>query len=126
MRISKLIARVLCAVAIVWAANALAGFVLEPVASNSRAMWQDYRATERLDTLYLGTSIPEQAFYPQVVDAQAQTSSFNMCSSAQHLEESLMGLERALADHPELERVVLGNIDWVRHNIGDASVEVGV
>ena len=108
MRISKLIARVLCAVAIVWAANALAGFVLEPVASNSRAMWQDYRATERLDTLYLGTSIPEQAFYPQVVDAQAQTSSFNMCSSAQHLEESLMGLERALADHAELRCVVLG------------------
>jgi len=108
MRTSKLIARLLCAVALLWGANALMGFVLEPVASNSRVMWEQYRAAERVDTLFLGTSISEQAFWPQVVDAQAHTSSFNLSSSAQHLEESLMGLERALADHPELSCVVLG------------------
>lgn len=33
---------------------------------------------------------------------------------------------RPFSSLEELERVVLGNIDWVRHNIGDASVEVGV
>lgn len=99
MRIFKTLAHVAAVVALACALNALAMFVLEPCASENRMTWNDYRAQDHIDMVFLGTSIPDRAFDPHTVDAVMGTESFNLCSPAQYLEESLLGLKKVLAEH---------------------------
>lgn len=85
-------------------------FALEPYGSKSQVMWNDYRQQNSLEMVILGTSLSERAFDPAALQDNAQMSCYNMSTPGQRLEESYLGMVKAIDEHP-LKTVVLG-FDW--------------
>ena len=84
---------------------------LEPYGSKSQVIWSDYVATvergESLDTVLIGTSLIEQGVDIAAFDAALGSSSYNMGSPSQTIEESLLALKTACEDF-DIKRVILG------------------
>ncbi len=106
-RISTVL-KVIVLLAMACAANAALCFALIPYGSKSEVMWLDYEKESDLDTVVMGDSLLENGFNPAAVDEIAGTKSFNMCTPAQKLEESLLGVKRAVADNSNLRTVIFG------------------
>lgn len=107
MRIFKKIAAVVGFIAAVVLVNCAFTFVLDPYGSKSQIMWNDYRQQEELDLVIVGTSLSERAFDPSVLEGSAQLKGYNMATPSQLLEESYLGMVKAIEDHsPKV--VVLG------------------
>ena len=109
MRTSNLrkILAVVIILAIVGLGINVATFFLTPYGSKSELMWHDFRETEGLDTVALGTSLMERAYDPSTVDPILGTSSFNMSTPSQAAAESYLGLKEAIEAH-DIETVIYG------------------
>lgn len=107
MRIFKKVALAVLALALVFGLNAAATYAFEPYGSKSELMWSDYRSQDFIDAIFVGDSVSVHAFDPHVVDAELGTSSFNMSTPGQTVEESFMALQKACADH-EVKTVTYG------------------
>lgn len=107
MRIFKKVALAALALALVFGLNAAATYAFEPYGSKSELMWSDYRSQDSIDTIFVGDSVSVHAFDPHVVDVELGTSSFNMSTPGQTVEESFMALQKACADH-EIKTVTYG------------------
>ena len=110
MRTSKtvsVLAKLAVAIAFVCACNAVLTFALEPYGSKSELSWDEYSKLEAMDTLVIGTSLTEAAINPAVFDEACGTTTFNLGTPYQHLEESLVGIRAAYEDFG-IKRVVLG------------------
>lgn len=90
--------------ALIAAAVAAFTFALCPYGSRSQVVWSEFRATDKVDAVCLGSSIGAQSFDPAVVDEALGTNSFNMCTPSQTPAESYLGLKEAL-EHHKLNRV---------------------
>ena len=106
MRIFKPALKVLLALLVFFAMNAAVAFALIPFGSKSEIMWFDYRLQDSIDTLIVGTSLGERGFNPVYIDDECGSRSFNMCTPSQTIEESIMAVEKASAEHA-IKRVVL-------------------
>ena len=106
MRTSRIV-KIILAFAFLVACNAAVTFALEPYGSISDVEWTEYRQTEELDTIFIGSSYVQAGIDPVQLDALIGTESFCLATPAQRLEESFVGIRQAVADH-HIKRVVLG------------------
>ena len=107
MRIFKRILKALAVIVFAVAVNYAISFALVPYGSKSEVMWNDFRQTEDLDMVFLGTSLVERAVNPNVIDDALGTSSFNMATPSQTFEDSYLGLEEAIRNH-HVKRAFIG------------------
>ena len=103
----KIAIGVVLALAFFAACNAAVTFALEPYGSKSELTWADYHEMESMDTLVIGSSLPKAAYDPYAIDDACGTTTFNLSSPSQTLEESLIGIRTAYADYG-IKRVILG------------------
>lgn len=106
MRIFKAGAKTVAVLLFIVLVNWGLTFVIEPTGSKSQVMWHDYYEQSDIDTVYVGTSQGERGFDPAAIDKECGTSSYNMCTPSQLLEESFLGIKQAYKDH-HIKRVVL-------------------
>ena len=117
--ITRIIASAVIIVAILALGIAAGTFVMTPYGSKSQVVWDEFRHTETIDTLCIGSSLAANAYDPAIVDTACGTTSFNMSTPLQETAESYLGLKEAI-EHHELKRVVFG-VDYSAF-VGDPSL----
>ena len=100
--------KVIATLAFVAVANALLTFVLVPWTSRSQLTWDAYYETEGIDTIFIGSSLAERGFDPFAYDQVMGSTSVNLATPGQWLEESYLGIGKVLRDDRGVQTVVLG------------------
>lgn len=80
--------------------------LLEPYGAHTEIVWADYRLAHDLDTVVVGASAAAYDIDPRVLDRDLGTTSFNMGTPGQSLDNSFASLEEAACDHT-LTRAIL-------------------
>lgn len=93
-RLRKVLSAIVIAVLMVGLFGAL-NFALELKGTKSNIVWTNFEQSEDLDTIYIGTSIAASSFNPSLIDDELGTSSANMASPLQKIEESYLGIQSA-------------------------------
>ena len=92
-------------------ANAALTYALEPYGSKSQVIWNDYAATVEaggtVDTVLVGTSFIHNGINPAALDEALGSSSYNLASPNQTIEESFAALRTAYEDFG-VKRAILG------------------
>jgi hypothetical protein len=99
---------VIVIVALIIGANVLITLGFELYSSLANVMWDEYRAAanENIDTVIVGSSTGQRSFDPSVLDATLGTTTFNMATPAQELDDSYTAAKQAIEDH-HVKRVIL-------------------
>ena len=99
---------VIVIVALIIGANVLITLGFELYSSLANVMWDEYRAAanENIDTVIVGSSTGQRSFDPAVLDATLGTTTFNMSTPAQELDDSYTAAKQAIEDH-HVKRVIL-------------------
>lgn len=87
--------------------NYAAGFFMEPMVTAADVMWQDFRRQKQLDTVYVGSSFCRASFNPYIIDNILGTDSFNMGTSSQTIDESLISVRDAVRTY-HVKTVIYG------------------
>jgi len=87
--------------------NIFLSFLLEPARGASEMMWGGYYAQEELDTIFVGSSLCQGSFDPEIFDEYLGVKSYNMGTPSQALPQTLKALEVAIDDH-EIKTVIFG------------------
>lgn len=89
--------------------NMVLTFALLPYGTHTQVVWWAWNQArdEKVDTVFVGSSLAMAAFSPQELDSALGSSSFNLATSAQMLENSKASVEAAVRDHG-IKRVVIG------------------
>lgn len=107
----KIALKVIAVLAAAVLVNAALSFALEPYGSKSQVIWGDYAATEQqgatVDTALVGTSFIHNGIDPEALDAALGSSSYNLASPNQTIEESLIAVQTAYEDFG-IRRAILG------------------
>ena len=82
-------------------------FALAPYGSKSEVIWSEFRQTDDIDTICLGSSLAAHAYDPAAIDPICGTASFNMSTPWQETAESYLGLKEAM-EHHDIKRVIYG------------------
>ena len=88
-------------------ANYLADFALGAYATLSGVAWEDFRAANRLDCVFVGSSYAERAFDPTVYDEVLGGRSVNLSTPGQMLSDSCDAAREAI-DEKGARRIVVG------------------
>ena len=72
-------------------------FALELKGTKSNIVWTNFEQSENLDMVYIGTSIAASSFNPNLIDDEYGSSSANMASPMQKIEETYLGIQSAYA-----------------------------
>ena len=70
-------------------------FALELKGTKSNIVWTNFEQSEKLDMVYIGTSIAASSFNPNLIDDEYGSSSANMASPMQKIEETYLGIQSA-------------------------------
>ena len=99
---------VIVIVALIIGANVLITLGFELYSSLANVMWDEYRAAagESIGTVIVGSSTGQRSFDPSVLDATLGTTTFNMATPAQELDDSYTAAKQAIEDH-HVKRVIL-------------------
>lgn len=99
---------VIVIVALIIGANVLITLGFELYSSLANVMWDEYRAaaSENIDTVIVGSSTGQRSFDPAVLDNTLGTTTFNMATPAQELDDSYTAAKQAIEDH-HVKRVIL-------------------
>lgn len=87
--------------------NMLLSFLLEPESGASKRMWAGYYEEEKLDTIFVGSSLCQQTFIPEVFDKNMGIKSYNMGTPSQALPQTRRAIEVALEEH-DIKTVIFG------------------
>ena len=87
------------------AVNLLLCFLIEPANGASARMWSGYYAQEELDTIFVGSSVCQQTFIPEVFDEKLGVKSYNMGTPSQAMPQTLQAIEVAMEEH-EIKTIV--------------------
>ncbi len=98
MRTSKL-KKSMCFLVVISVLNMTLSFFIEPVGGASGRMWNGYYKEEKLDTIFVGSSICQMTFIPQVFDEKLGIKSYNMGTPSQAMPQSIRAIEVALQEH---------------------------
>ena len=92
-------------------------FAIEKTGTLSDVMWSEYEKckNEQIDTIVVGSSTAQRSFDPKVIDSNLGSSTFNMATPAQPLEDSCAMASKAIAEH-KVKRVVIG-VDYETFSI---------
>ena len=99
---------VIVIVALIIGANVLITLGFELYSSLANVMWDEYRAaaSENIDTVIVGSSTGQRSFDPSVLDTTLGSTTFNMATPAQELDDSYTAAKQAIEDH-HVKRVIL-------------------
>lgn len=86
--------------------NLLLSYLLVKANGPSEVMWKDFRKTEKIDTVYLGSSFSQMTFNPYIIDEATGWSSFNMGTPGQPLDQTKEALTAAIQEK-KIKRAVL-------------------
>ena len=82
-------------------------FLIEPARGSSAMMWEEYYAEDRIDTIFVGSSLCSATFDPKVINEGVGVASFNMGTPMQVLKQNITAVENAIKEH-EIKTVVVG------------------
>ena len=86
--------------------NLLLSYFLVKANGPSEVMWKDFRKTEKIDTVYLGSSFSQMTFNPYIIDENTGWNSFNMGTPGQPLDQTKEALTAAIQEK-HIKRAVL-------------------
>ena len=104
-RLKKLLSAIVIAALMIGLLGAL-NFALELKGTKSNMVWTNFAQAEDLDTIYIGTSVAASSFNPNLIDDELGTSSANMASPLQKLDETYLGIQSAY-ERFGIKRVVM-------------------
>ena len=78
--------------------NLLLSYFLVKANGPSEVMWKDFRTTEKIDTVYLGSSFSQMTFNPYIIDENTGWNSFNMGTPGQPLDQTKEALTAAIQE----------------------------
>lgn len=87
--------------------NMFLSFVLEPARGSSELMWKQYYKEDKIDTIFIGSSLCLTSFDPYIFDERLGVNSFNMGTPLQAMPQTVRSLEVAIADH-DIKTVIFG------------------
>lgn len=96
----KIVFSVLLFVALFLALNEAVNFALKPYEGPSERIWSDFYGEQNVEMIYVGDSLGNRAYDPEVIDSYTGLRSFNLSSNGQSLTASYWGLERAIKTNP--------------------------
>lgn len=105
-RRGRRIATLLATLAAIVAVDVALCLLLEPFGAHTELVWTEYRRTEQIDTIIVGSSTAAYNLDPAALDAGLGSTSFNLGTPGQSLDDHLSSLEQAAADH-DLRRAIL-------------------
>ena len=73
-------------------------FALTPYNGLSHVIWQDFRRTDDIDLIYVGTSLGSRSYVPTTFDQVTGMSTFNLSSNGQRLSDSYKAIQTAIHD----------------------------
>ena len=107
----KIALKVIAVLAAAALLNVVLSLALEPYGSKSQVIWGDYAATEQkgetVDTVLVGSSFIHNGIDPAALDAALGSSSYNLASPSQSIEESFVAVKTAYEDFG-IRRAILG------------------
>lgn len=87
--------------------NTLLCFLLEPESGASGRMWAGYYAEEELDMIFVGSSVSQQTFIPDIFNEYMGVKSYNMGTPSQAVPQTLRAIDVAVEEH-DIDTVVFG------------------
>lgn len=85
--------------------NMLLSFLIEPANGASARMWSGYYAQEELDTIFVGSSVCQQTFIPDVFDENLGVKSYNMGTPSQAMPQTMQAIKAAVEEH-EIKTII--------------------
>lgn len=85
----------------------LMSYMLIPAHGTYAQMWKNYEVKENIDTVFVGNSVCGVGFLAREVDKAAGTTSVNMGTDGQDLNQSFLAIKTAVREH-DIKTVVLG------------------
>ena len=98
MRISKWM-KCIAFIAVVAGVNMLMSFLYEPANGASSRMWAGYYSEEKIDTIFVGSSLCQQTFIPSIFDEKMGVKSYNMGTPSQAVPQTMRAIEVAVEEH---------------------------
>lgn len=106
----KIVFSVLLFVALFLALNEAVNFAMKPYKGPSERIWSDFYGEQSIEMVYVGDSLGNRAYDPEVIDSYTGLRSFNLSSNNQPLTASYWGLKRAIKTNPV--KYVILNVDY--------------
>lgn len=106
----KIVLSLLLFLAAFLALNEAVNFALKPYEGLSERIWSDFYGEQNIEMVYVGSSIGNRAYDPEVIDSYTGLRSFNLSSNSQPLIASYWGLKRAISTNPV--KYVILNVDY--------------
>ena len=88
--------------------NLLLSYFLVKANGPSEVMWKDFRKTEKIDTVYLGSSFSQMTFNPYIIDENTGWNSFNMGTPGQPLDQTKEALKTYKKSGTDLRNPISG------------------
>lgn len=85
--------------------NMLLSLFIEPYNGASARMWSGYYAQEELDTIFVGSSVCQMTFIPDIFDENLGVKSYNLGTPSQAVPQSLQAIKAAVEEH-EIKTVI--------------------
>lgn len=104
-RLGKLVTTLVIAVLVIGLLGVV-NFALELKGTKSNIVWTNFDEAEDLDMIYIGTSVAASSFNPNLIDEEYGSSSANMASPLQKIEETYLGIQSA-CERFGVKRVVM-------------------
>lgn len=79
--------------------NMLLSFFIEPAGGASGRMWSGYYAEQELDTIFVGSSVCQQTFVPEIFNEKLGVKAYNMGTPSQAVPQTIRAIEVALEEH---------------------------
>lgn len=81
------------------AVNMLLSFLIEPASGASGRMWSGYYDEQNLDMIFVGNSVCQQGFIPDIFNENLSVKAYNMGTPSQAVPQSMRAIEVALEEH---------------------------
>lgn len=99
--------RILVILATIAVVDVMLGLVFAPPATLSDVAWTDYRTCDDVDCVFVGSSYAQRAFDPTAFDEIMGTSSINIATPGQLVEDTYDTVKHAVVERG-VKRVILG------------------
>ena len=87
--------------------NVVLSFLIEPEGGASGRTWAGYYQEENLDTIFVGSSVSQQTFIPEIFNDNMGVQAYNLGTPSQAIPQTLRAIEVVMEEH-ELQMVVFG------------------
>lgn len=106
MLIFRKIIKIFIFMILIFLISYILSFILIPNKSRSKEIWQNYFTKEKIDTLFVGSSIGV-AFKEEIINKETNWNSLNMSGVGQKSDQVYIVIEEAIKKH-KIKQIILG------------------